>query len=144
MSGECLASRTVLRRAVITLTAIRYVHANLQLGMQTADVAKLTGDATTALGGSIAGNGRKSESRRAALQRAFKSIRAYEESLSLEMLRGVSASDSRGQGLLRVSASGYDDRQNNARRSTAVCVDRYVCRPHSCRSGLEVTRVQVA
>ncbi|HWM66129.1 MAG TPA: Xaa-Pro peptidase family protein [Steroidobacteraceae bacterium] len=35
----------------ITLTAIRYVHANLQLGMQTADVAKLTGDATTALGG---------------------------------------------------------------------------------------------
>ncbi|MEA3177850.1 MAG: Xaa-Pro dipeptidase [Gammaproteobacteria bacterium] len=36
----------------ITLTAIRYVHANLRLGMQTADVAKLTGDATTALGGS--------------------------------------------------------------------------------------------
>ena len=35
----------------ITLTAIRYVHANLQWGMQTADVAKLTGDATTALGG---------------------------------------------------------------------------------------------
>jgi Xaa-Pro dipeptidase len=35
----------------ITLTAIRYVHANLQLGMQTADVAKLTGDSTTALGG---------------------------------------------------------------------------------------------
>jgi Xaa-Pro dipeptidase len=35
----------------ITLTAIRYVHANLRLGMQTADVAKLTGDATTALGG---------------------------------------------------------------------------------------------
>jgi cysteine desulfurase family protein (TIGR01976 family) len=40
-----------------------------------------------ALGGSMTGNGRKSESRRAALQRAFKSIRAYEESLSLEMLR---------------------------------------------------------
>ncbi len=29
----------------------------------------------------------KSESRRAALQRAFKAIRVYEESLSLEMLR---------------------------------------------------------
>lgn len=40
-----------------------------------------------ALGGSMTGNGRKSESRRAALQRAFKMIRAYEESLSLEMLR---------------------------------------------------------
>jgi Xaa-Pro dipeptidase len=35
----------------LTLTAIRYVHANVKLGMQTADVAKLTGDATTALGG---------------------------------------------------------------------------------------------
>jgi Xaa-Pro dipeptidase len=35
----------------ITMTAIRYVHANLRLGMQTADVSKLTGDATTALGG---------------------------------------------------------------------------------------------
>jgi Xaa-Pro dipeptidase len=35
----------------LTLTAIRYVHANVQLGMQTADVAKLTGDATIALGG---------------------------------------------------------------------------------------------
>jgi Xaa-Pro dipeptidase len=35
----------------VTLTAIRYVHANVQLGMQTADVAKLTGDATIALGG---------------------------------------------------------------------------------------------
>jgi cysteine desulfurase family protein (TIGR01976 family) len=39
------------------------------------------------LGGSMTGNGRKSESRRAALQRAFKMIRAYEESLSLEMFR---------------------------------------------------------
>jgi Xaa-Pro dipeptidase len=37
----------------ITMTAIRYVHANLQLGMETADVGKLTGDATTALGGGI-------------------------------------------------------------------------------------------
>ena len=35
----------------LTLTAIRYVHANVRLGMQTADVAKLTGDATIALGG---------------------------------------------------------------------------------------------
>jgi Xaa-Pro dipeptidase len=35
----------------ITLAAIRYVHANVQLGMVTADVAKLTGDATVALGG---------------------------------------------------------------------------------------------
>lgn len=35
----------------VTLTAIRYVHASVQLGMQTADVAKLTGDATIALGG---------------------------------------------------------------------------------------------
>jgi Xaa-Pro dipeptidase len=35
----------------ITLAAIRYVHANLQLGMQTADVAKLMGEATIALGG---------------------------------------------------------------------------------------------
>ncbi|HEY2398865.1 MAG TPA: Xaa-Pro peptidase family protein [Steroidobacteraceae bacterium] len=35
----------------ITLAAIRYVHANVQLGMQTADVAKLTGEATVALGG---------------------------------------------------------------------------------------------
>jgi Xaa-Pro dipeptidase len=35
----------------LTLTAIRYVHANVKLGMQTADVAKLTGDATIALGG---------------------------------------------------------------------------------------------
>jgi Xaa-Pro dipeptidase len=35
----------------LTLTAIRYVHANVQLGMQTAEVAKLTGDATIALGG---------------------------------------------------------------------------------------------
>jgi Xaa-Pro dipeptidase len=34
----------------VTLTAIRYVHANVQLGMQTADVAKLTADATIALG----------------------------------------------------------------------------------------------
>ena len=41
------------------------------------------------LGGSTAGNDEpaKSESRRAALQRAFKTIRAREESLSLEMLR---------------------------------------------------------
>jgi len=41
------------------------------------------------LGRSMAGNGQtgKSESRRAALQRAFHTIRAYEESLSLEMLR---------------------------------------------------------
>jgi Xaa-Pro dipeptidase len=35
----------------ITLTAIRYVHANVQLGMETADVLELTGNATTALGG---------------------------------------------------------------------------------------------
>jgi Xaa-Pro dipeptidase len=35
----------------ITLTAIRHVHANVRLGMLTADVAKLTGDATIALGG---------------------------------------------------------------------------------------------
>lgn len=35
----------------ITLAAIRHVHANVQLGMQTADVAKLTGEATIALGG---------------------------------------------------------------------------------------------
>lgn len=35
----------------LTLTAIRYVHANVQLGMQSAEVAKLTGDATVALGG---------------------------------------------------------------------------------------------
>jgi len=35
----------------ITLAAIRYVHANVKLGMQTADVVKLTGEATTALGG---------------------------------------------------------------------------------------------
>jgi Xaa-Pro aminopeptidase len=35
----------------LTMTAIRYVHANLRLGMQTADVAKLTDDATIALGG---------------------------------------------------------------------------------------------
>ena len=33
------------------LAAIRYVHANIQLGMQTADVAKLTARATVALGG---------------------------------------------------------------------------------------------
>jgi len=41
------------------------------------------------LGRSMAGNdeAEKSESRRAALQRAFETIRAYEESLSLEMLR---------------------------------------------------------
>jgi selenocysteine lyase/cysteine desulfurase len=41
------------------------------------------------LGRSIAGNDAtaKSESRRSALQRAFEAIRAYEESLSLEMLR---------------------------------------------------------
>ena len=35
----------------ITLAAIRHVHDNVQLGMQTADVAKLTGEATIALGG---------------------------------------------------------------------------------------------
>jgi Xaa-Pro dipeptidase len=35
----------------ITLAAIRYVHGNIQLGMQTADVAKLLSDATAALGG---------------------------------------------------------------------------------------------
>jgi len=35
----------------ITLTAIRHVHGNIQAGMQTADVSKLIGDATTALGG---------------------------------------------------------------------------------------------
>jgi Xaa-Pro dipeptidase len=35
----------------ITLTAIRYVHGNIQLGMQTGDVTKLMGDATVALGG---------------------------------------------------------------------------------------------
>jgi Xaa-Pro dipeptidase len=35
----------------ITLAAIRYVHANVKLGMVTADVAKLTGEATIALGG---------------------------------------------------------------------------------------------
>jgi Xaa-Pro dipeptidase len=35
----------------ITLEAIRYAHGNVRLGMQTADVAKLVGDATTALGG---------------------------------------------------------------------------------------------
>jgi Xaa-Pro dipeptidase len=35
----------------ITMTAIRHVHANIQVGMQTADVSKLIGDTTTALGG---------------------------------------------------------------------------------------------
>ena len=35
----------------ITMAAIRHVHGNIQLGMQTADVAKLMGDATVALGG---------------------------------------------------------------------------------------------
>ena len=35
----------------ITLEAIRYVHGNVQLGMQTADVSKLLSDATAALGG---------------------------------------------------------------------------------------------
>ena len=35
----------------LTMTAIRHVHANVQLGMQTADIIKLTGDATVALGG---------------------------------------------------------------------------------------------
>src|SRR5262249_29169822 len=35
----------------ITLEAIRHTHENVRLGMQTADVAKLVGDATTALGG---------------------------------------------------------------------------------------------
>jgi Xaa-Pro dipeptidase len=35
----------------ITLSAIRYVHGNIQLGMQTADVSKLLRDATAALGG---------------------------------------------------------------------------------------------
>jgi selenocysteine lyase/cysteine desulfurase len=40
-----------------------------------------------ALGSSNTGNDGKPESRRVALQTAFKSIRAYEESLSLEMLR---------------------------------------------------------
>ena len=40
-----------------------------------------------ALGSSLTGNDGKSESRRVALQKAFKTIRAYEESLSLEMLR---------------------------------------------------------
>ena len=35
----------------LTMTAIRHVHANVQLGMQTADVSKLVGDATVALGG---------------------------------------------------------------------------------------------
>lgn len=35
----------------ITLEAIRYVHGNIQLGMHTADVSKLVGDTTAALGG---------------------------------------------------------------------------------------------
>jgi Xaa-Pro dipeptidase len=35
----------------ITLAAIRHVHDNIHVGMQTADVSKLMGDATTALGG---------------------------------------------------------------------------------------------
>jgi Xaa-Pro dipeptidase len=35
----------------ITLAAIRYTHGNIQLGMQTADVSRLIGDATVALGG---------------------------------------------------------------------------------------------
>jgi Xaa-Pro dipeptidase len=35
----------------ITLAAIRYVHGNIQSGMQTADVAKLVSDTTAALGG---------------------------------------------------------------------------------------------
>jgi Xaa-Pro dipeptidase len=35
----------------ITLAAIRHVHGNIQLGMQTADVSKLLSDATAALGG---------------------------------------------------------------------------------------------
>lgn len=35
----------------ITLAAIRYVHDNIQLGMQTADVSKLMRDATASLGG---------------------------------------------------------------------------------------------
>src|SRR5579864_5439798 len=44
------------------------------------------------LGRSITGNGQtqESDSRPAALQRAFKAIRAYEESLSIEMLRVLS------------------------------------------------------
>ena len=42
------------------------------------------------LGRSMARTAEKSESRRAALQRAFETIRAYEESLSLEMLRVLS------------------------------------------------------
>ena len=35
----------------ITLEAIRYVHGNIQFGMHTADVSKLVGDTTAALGG---------------------------------------------------------------------------------------------
>jgi Xaa-Pro dipeptidase len=35
----------------VTLAAIRHVHGNIQLGMQTADVSKLIGDTTVALGG---------------------------------------------------------------------------------------------
>jgi Xaa-Pro dipeptidase len=35
----------------ITLAAIRYVHANIHVGMQTADVARLMSDATSSLGG---------------------------------------------------------------------------------------------
>jgi len=42
------------------------------------------------LGRSTARTEEKSESRRAALQRAFETIRTYEESLSLEMLRALS------------------------------------------------------
>jgi cysteine desulfurase family protein (TIGR01976 family) len=42
------------------------------------------------LGRSMARTAEKSESRRPALQRAFEAIRAYEESLSLEMLRVLS------------------------------------------------------
>jgi Xaa-Pro dipeptidase len=36
----------------VTLAAIRHVHGNIQLGMQTADVSRLIGDTTVALGGS--------------------------------------------------------------------------------------------
>jgi Xaa-Pro dipeptidase len=35
----------------VTLAAIRHVHGNIQLGMQTADVSRLIGDTTVALGG---------------------------------------------------------------------------------------------
>src|SRR4029077_21258193 len=43
-----------------------------------------------------------------------------------------------------ICASSWNDRQNNARRTTAVGINRNVCLLHSCRRTFEVTRLQVA